>query len=212
MTAARGAWAHFVGLPLVLLTAGLLGGLRVESGGSLLFVAPPLATLLMATLLLCLFARSGMIHLPRWLGSDVPLLERTAQSLTLLALFFASAQVFSSVLPEHGLPRAVFALFFLWTLWQHQFTPFDPVRLLRSLAALFATAFLLKHLVLAELRAPDAGWGRRLLSSVLEGVSLGPEGTAPSPATGYVSFFALALYAGGIALLRPDGAARPESD
>jgi hypothetical protein len=195
-----------VGLPLVLLTAGLLGGLRVEDGGLLLFLPPPLVTLLMASLLLGLFTRAHVLPVGQWLGGEAPLLERTSRFLTILALFFASAQAFGSVLPEQGLPRAVFAVFFLWTLWQQQFAPFDAARLFRSLAALFGTAFVLKHLVLAELRGPDSGWGRRLLSTLLEGTSLVAPGSAPGPANGYVSFLALAIYCGGIALMRPGGA------
>jgi hypothetical protein len=116
------------------------------------------------------------------------------------------------VLPERGLLRWVFSLFFLWALWQHQFAPFDARRLLRSLAALFGTAFVLKHLLVATLYAPDGGWLKRLAGLALEGVSLGTLDATPyAPATGYISFFTLALYVGGLALLPPAPGAGPDA-
>ncbi|HWS55827.1 MAG TPA: hypothetical protein VN228_16930, partial [Pyrinomonadaceae bacterium] len=127
-----------------------------------------------------------------------------SHALTLGALFFASAQSFNSVLPERGLLRWVFSFFFLWTLWQNQFAAFDARRLLRGLAALFGTAFVLKHMLLASLYEPEGGWLKRLAGVVLEGATLGTlDARVFAPATGYVSFFALALYVLGLALLPP---------
>src|SRR4029078_851030 len=78
----------------------------------------------------------------------------------------------------------------------------DARRLLRSLAILFGTAFILKHMLLASLYNPEGGWLKRLAGSLLQGVT---EGTldAPgfAPATGYIAFFTLALYVGGLILL-----------
>src|SRR5438046_151521 len=119
----------------------------------------------------------------------------------LIALFFASAQAFNSVLPENGLLHWMFSFFFLWTLWTNQFSIFDPRRLLRSLVVLFATAFVLKHLVIAGLYAPEGGWLRKLASTLLQGIAI--DVPAFAPATGYISFFALALYVGGLLLIRP---------
>jgi hypothetical protein len=189
---------------VVLLTVVLLGGMRVRPDQSFQFLPPPLVTLVMATLLMSLFARGGLIRLERWVSGRQPALANVSHALTLLALFAGSAQAFNSVLPERGLLHWVFALFFLWTLWNDQFTPFDARRLLRSLCVLFGTAFVLKHLLLAALYNPQAGWGRRLLSTLLEGASLGTLDAAVfAPATGYVSFFTLALYVGALALVRP---------
>jgi hypothetical protein len=107
----------------------------------------------------------------------------------------------------------VLSCVFLWTLWQNQFSNFDARRLLRSLAALFGTAFLVKHLLLASLGAPTGGWLSRLAASALEGVTLGMlTGPAYAASTGYVSFFALALYVGGLALLPPAPGAEPPDD
>jgi hypothetical protein len=192
-------------LPTVFLTVALLGGLRVAAGtGALVFVAPPLVTLVLAVMLLVLFARGGALKVGRWLSADNGTAENVSHALTLGALFFASAQAFNSVLPEAGLPRLVLSCFFLWTLWQNQFSNFDQRRLLRSLAALFGTAFLVKHLLLASLSAPAGGWLGRLAAAALEGVTLGTLSGPPYAApTGYVSFFALALYVCGLALTPP---------
>jgi hypothetical protein len=196
------ALLRYVLLPTIFLTVALLGGVRVAADTkALLFVPPPLVTLILAAMLLALFARGGALRVGRWLSADRGAVENVSHALTLGALFFASAQAFNSVLPDAGLPRLVLASFFLWTLWQNQFSQFDARRLLRSLAALFGTAFVVKHLLLASLTDPDGGWLRRLTAAVLEGVALG--GPAYAASTGYVSFFALALYVGGLFLLPP---------
>jgi hypothetical protein len=192
-------------LPTIFLTAALLGGLRVSAGtGALVFVAPPLVTLVLALMLLALFVRGRAVVPSRWLSAGHTALANVSHALTLGALFFASAQAFNSVLPDAGLPRWLLSFFFLWTLWQNQFSDFDARRLLRSLAALFGTAFVVKHVLLASLYAPDGGWLRRLAGALLEGVTPGSLGTQSfAPATGYVSFFTLALYVCGLALLPP---------
>jgi len=120
----------------------------------------------------------------------------------LITLFFASAQAFNSVLPERGLLHWLFSFFFLWTLWNNQFSSFDARRLLRSLAILFGTAFVLKHMLLASLYSPEGGWLKRVAAALLQGVSLGTF-DAPhfAPATGYISFFTLTLYVAGLILL-----------
>jgi hypothetical protein len=200
----RALLRHVV-LPTVFLTVALLGGLRVAAESrALVFVAPPLVCLVLAVMLLVLFARGGALRVGRWLSADNGTAENVSHALTLGALFFASAQAFNSVLPEAALPRLVLSCFFLWTLWQNQFSNFDARRLLRSLAALFGTAFLVKHLLLASLDAPQGGWLARLATAALEGVTLGTlTGPAYAASTGYVSFFALALYVCGLFLLPP---------
>jgi len=119
-----------------------------------------------------------------------------------ITLFFASAQAFNSVLPERGLLHWLFSFFFLWTLWNNQFSSFDPRRLLRSLAILFGTAFVLKHMLLASLYSREGGWLKRIAGTLLQGVSLGTLDTPNfAPATGYISFFTLILYIAGLILL-----------
>jgi hypothetical protein len=197
------ALVDFVVLPMLFLTVALLGGLRVDAESrTFIFVAPPLVTLLLAVLLMLLLVRGALIRFHQWVGSDFPALTNVAHIWMLITLFFASAQAFNSVLPERGLLHWLFSFFFLWTLWNNQFASFDARRLLRSLAILFGTAFVLKHMLLASLYSPEGGWLKRVAGTLLQGVSLGTL-DAPSfaPATGYISFFTLTLYVAGLILL-----------
>ncbi len=188
---------------MLFLTVALLGGLRVNAEDhAFIFIAPPLITLVLAVLLMLLFVRGRLIEFDRWVSSDYPALVNISHVWLLLTLFFASAQAFNSVLPERGLLHWLFSFFFLWTLWNNQFSSFDARRLLRSLAVLFGTAFVLKHMLLASLYSSDGGWLKRVAGALLQGVSLGTlDAPAFAPATGYISFFALALYVVGLFLL-----------
>ena len=192
-----------VALPMLFLTVVLLGGLRVGTESrTFIFVAPPLVTLLLAVLLVLLLVRGRLIRFHQWIASDLPPLTNVVHIWMLITLFFASAQAFNSVLPERGLLHWLFSFFFLWTLWNNQFSSFDPRRLLRSLAILFGTAFVLKHMLLASLYSPEGGWLKRVAGTLLQGVSLGTiDASNFAPATGYISFFTLTLYVAGLILL-----------
>src|SRR5687768_6462693 len=192
-----------VALPMLFLTVVLLGGLRVGTENrTFIFVAPPLVTLVLAVLLMLLLVRGRLVTLNQWVGHELPPLTNVAHIWLFITLFFASAQAFNSVLPERGLLHWLISFFFLWTLWNNQFSSFDPRRLLRSLAILFGTAFVLKYMLLASLYGPEGGLLRRIAVTLLEGVSLGTL-DAPSfaPATGYISFFTLTLYVVSLILL-----------
>jgi hypothetical protein len=190
-------------LPLMFLTVALLGGLRVSADDrAFIFLPPPLITLVLAVLLMLLFVRGGSIELRSWISANHPPLRNVSHIWLLLTLFFASAQAFNSVLPERGLLHWLFSFFFLWTLWNNQFSSFDARRLLRSLVVLFGTAFVLKHMLLASLYAPDGGWLKRLAGALAQGVSLGTlDAPMFAPATGYISFFTLGLYIAGLLLM-----------
>jgi len=204
------ALLHFIVVPTLLLTVALLGGLRIDAPTKqFIFIAPPLVTLVMAILLGLLFVRAGAINLRSWLAIDQPTLTNLAHLLTLIALVFASAQAFNSVLPESGLLHWMFSFFFLWTLWTNQFSSFDARRLLRSIIVLFGTAFVLKHLLAAGLYAPEGGLLRRLVSTLLQGIAI--DVPAFAPVTGYISFFALVLYVVALLLIAP-APAQPPAD
>ena len=67
------ALLHFIVLPTILLTVGLLGGLRVDAQTrQFVFIAPPLVTLVLAILLGSLFVRAGAIDLHHWLAIEQP--------------------------------------------------------------------------------------------------------------------------------------------
>lgn len=199
------ALLRYILLPMIFLMVALLGGLRIDvETHAFVFLPPPLITLILAVLLMVLCVRGHAIELREWVGSHQPPITNISHVLTLLAVYFGSAQAFNSVLPERGLIFWLFSFFFLWTLWNNQFSSFDARRLLRSLAVLFATAFFLKHMFLASLFSPEGGWAKKIAGFLLE---LGTLGTLDfqvfAPATGYISFFTLALYVGGLMLLTP---------
>jgi hypothetical protein len=203
------ALLRYILLPMIFLTVALLGGLRVDYESKIfLFVPPPLITLILSLMLMVLCVRGGAIELRAWVKSEQPALTNVSHVLTLLTVFFASAQAFNSVLPERGLVFWLFSFFFLWTLWNNQFSNFDARKLLRSLAVLFGTAFFLKHMFLASLFSPEGGWAKRVAGFLLEVGTLGTiDYQVFAPATGYISFFTLVLYVTGLILLAPS----PES-
>ena len=204
------ALLHFIGVPTILLTAGLLGGLRIDGQTrEFVFMAPPLITLVLAILLGVLFVRAGAIDLRGWFAIEQPAVTNLSHLLTLMSLFFATAQTFNSVLPESGLLHWMFSFFFLWTLWTNQFSNFDRRRLLRSILVLFGTAFVVKHILLSALYVPGGGWLRTIATNLLQGISL--DVPAFAPATGYISFIALLLYLAGLLLIGPLPMRRDES-
>src|SRR5207245_5751661 len=87
------AVVRFLILPALFLTVALLGGIRVDATRAFVLVPPPLVTLVLAVLLARLFAQGGLVRLDRWLGG-LPGLTVLSHVLTLLALFFATAQAF----------------------------------------------------------------------------------------------------------------------
>ena len=197
------ALVSYVVLPFIFLTVALLGGLRVSGDNhAFIFLPPSLITLILALLLLLLFVRGGLIDIRSLVAGSNPPLTNVVHIWMLLTLFFACAQAFNSVLPERGLLHWLFSIFFLWTLWNNQFSSFDARRLLRSLVVLFGTAFILKHLLLASLYSQDGTWLKSLTSTLVSGVTLGAlDAPQFAPATGYISFFTLGLYLVGLMLI-----------
>ena len=193
----------YVVLPLIFLTVALLGGLRVSrESHAFIFLPPSLITLVLAVLLLLMFARGGLIEIRSLVNGANPPLTNVAHVWLVLTLFFASAQAFNSVLPESGLLHWLFSFCFLWTLWNNQFSSFDTRRLLRSLVVLFGTAFVLKHMLLASLYSADGSWLKGLTGALVSSVTLGALDVEQfAPATGYISFFTLGLYLVGLLLI-----------
>lgn len=190
-----------VALPILFVTSALLGGLRfVGEASELRFVPPPLTTLLLGAFLLLLFARSGLLDVSRdWLGESRRPLENASNALTLLALYFATVQVFSAVLPEDTLFNALFTTFFFMIFWSNLFALLRPARFVKSLAGLLLAAFVVKYLLLASLFEPGESMGRNIVQALLRGVTLGGIESAPyTKATGYSSFTAVALYLVGL--------------
>jgi hypothetical protein len=125
--------------------------------------------------------------------------------MVLVALAAASSQVVSAVTPEAGLPL-VLGVIFLFALFVNTLAA-RPGRqhAMRALFVAFFAAFTVKFIVLDALYAPDRSFGGRLLTGLLEGVTLGTlDHVVWGAATGYVTFFALVLYFTALALLPRD--------
>ncbi len=196
MTAAREA----IYLPLLFLTVALAGGVRIA--GRVVFVPPPLFSLVLAMLVIALLVRSGALAPERLMsGARRPLANVNGFAL-LLALFAGSAQAFNLATPSSGLPLLLFDTFLFVLLVNSLVAGPDRVRVLRSLMVTFGAAFILKFIVLASLSDPGGGRLKRVLQLLLEGVTVGSLTQEPMhPASGYIAFATLVLYLIGLALL-----------
>lgn len=193
----------YVILPAIFLAVTLLGGLRFGAlDNAFIFLKPALVCLVFAAVLLILYFRSGLVKLDGWFDENGSMLQNAANAGVLLTLFAASTQIFNSLLPEQGLPFWVIGFCFFWTLWNNLFAEFDTRKLLRSLGALFALAFVVKYLVLANLTAPSSGsWLQRIFENPgKEAFTWLLDLPRYAAGTGYVQFFALALYLVGLYL------------
>jgi hypothetical protein len=197
-------------LPLAFLTVAGAGGLRIAPGGAgLSFVPPPLIPLVLAVLLLGVMVRASLLVPAALMGDHRKGMENVSGAVVVLALFAASAQVFTCLTPDSGVLRLVFNLFFVFLLWNTLAAQPDRVRLLRSLVVVFGWAYVVRYVALPALADPQGSWTRRLLTVLLEGASAGSlEGEATAPLAGYVAFGTVGLYLIGLVLL-PRGARAP---
>lgn len=193
----------YVFLPILFLAVTLLGGLRLGAVDSaFVFLKPALICLIFASALMILIIRAGLIDLSGWFSDDIPTLQNIANGGVLVTMFAATVQIFNSLIPEKGLPFWVIGFCFLWTIWNNLFLDLDTKKLLRSLGGLFAIAFIAKYLVLANLTATgDAGWLQRLIQDpAKEAFTWLLDLPRYSAGTGYLQFFAIALYFFGLFL------------
>ncbi|GIU83195.1 MAG: hypothetical protein D6687_03255 [Acidobacteria bacterium] len=186
-------------LPLLFLTVGLLGGLRVKDG-SLLFIAPELVYLIFASLLMILFFKTGLIKLEGWFSENFTALKNTANSAVIIGVFVASVQVFNSLIPESGLSFWVVSFCFFWVLWNNLFVETEAKRMLKSLLALFGLAFVVKYVLLSSMTAPESeSWWQGLLQNpTKEALTWLLDLPRFSPTTGYLQFFTLTFYLIGL--------------
>jgi hypothetical protein len=203
MTVAREA----IVLPMIFLTVAGLGGLRI--GHTVLLLPPPLISLVLAIVLVAALIRAGAFAPQSVLNTGRSELENVSGLVIVLTLFAASAQVFTLVTPEHGLLHVVFSVCFFVQLTTTLAGVNGRRNLLRSLVVLLGCAFVVRFVVLEALYTPDRGLAKRLLTTIMEGASLGTIQYEPAGAvTGYIAFFTLGLYVIGVMLLptaRPRG-------
>jgi hypothetical protein len=200
MTAAREA----IHLPVLFLTVTLLGGLR--PGAAVMLAPPSLFALVLAVLVIGVLVQSGALAPLRVMNASRPALANLNGGVLLAALLVASAQMFSLLTPDAGLPRVLFSVYFLVLLINTMAASPDRVRVLRSLAVTFGAAFVLKFIVLDALSDPAGGRLTRVLQILFEGVTLGAlTQNAQHPAAGYVAFAAVALFLVALSLLPSAG-------
>lgn len=196
MTAAREA----IVLPVLFLTVAFLGGLRI--GQSVVLVPPSVFALVLGVLLVRVLIQSGALAPDRLLSSSRSSLANANGAVVLFTLWLAAAQTCALLIPDAGLPRLAFNVYFLMLLINTAAANPDRRRLLRSLAVTFGAAFLIKFVILLELSTPGTGWTKRVLQTMLEGITLGTlTQDVLHPATGYIAFVAVALFLGGAFLL-----------
>lgn len=174
----------------------------MSEAGGMRFLPPPLIALVLALLLLGSLLQAGALDPTRLMSARRSRLANLSSAVTLSTLFAATAQLFNTVTPEAGFLHFLFNLFLVLLLWNTMVARPDAPRLLRSLLVMFGSAFAMKYIILAALYDPNGGLTKRVLTTLLEGVTLGALNyQAHAPVTGYVAFFTVVLYFIGLVLL-----------
>ena len=187
-------------VPVIFLTVLLLGGLRIADTAVL--VPPSPYVLLLAVLLVRVVVQSGALAPELLLASARSELANLNGVVLLATLWLASAQALAVLIPESGVPRLAFSVFFLILLLNTAAASPDRHRLLRSLAVTFGAAFVVKFVVLHGLSAPGDGAVKRALLALVDGVTAGAlVQEVPRPITAYVAFLAVAMFLIGVFLL-----------
>ncbi|MGI8672945.1 MAG: hypothetical protein ACR2LU_10100 [Luteitalea sp.] len=190
-------------LPLLLLGVAAGGGFRTAiDGGAWRFLPPTPMTLVLGLLLVGVLVRTGVLVPWRLLGPARTSLANVNGALLLATLLLASAQVFTCLTPEAGLLQVLASVFFLVLLLNTLAARPEPSRALQSLGVALLSAYVLKYVVLQALYAPRGSLAQRVVTTLLEGVSLGSVGyTAHGAATAYVAFTIVLVYLFALVLL-----------
>jgi hypothetical protein len=188
-------------LPSIFLTVTLLGGLRI--GASVSLLPPSVDSLILAALMLTALIRAAVLAPHDFVRPERSSIENLSGVAVIVTLVAGSAQVFNLLTPDRGFYRLLFTTFFVVQLLTTLAGIRERRALLRSLTVLLGAAFVLRFVILEALYSTSGGTLSRVLTLLMEGVSLGtlqyePNGTA----TGYTALAALALYLFGLFLLR----------
>jgi hypothetical protein len=190
-------------LPAIFLTATLAAGLR--PGAHVAFEPASLFALVLATLLLAALIRSGALDPSRLLQGTRPILANANGAVVLASLFAASAETLSMLIPRTGLPLFFVDVFLFVLLLNTLVTLPDRRHVLRSVAVILGSAFLVKYVMLASLSAPGGGRMTRVLVALFDAATFGAVAQDPqAPASGYLAFGAIVLLLIGFTLL-PSG-------
>ena len=166
-------WHEAFTLPLVFLSAALLGGLRIDAGGGLAFVRPPLFALVLAVMLIAALYRSGAFDPARLFHPRRTGLAKASGAVIVVALAAAAAQMMAALTPDEGLFALAFDIVWLVLFGNTLAARPNRARLLSSLLVMFGAAFVVKFILLGALYAPDASVTKRVVMALVEGVSLG---------------------------------------
>jgi hypothetical protein len=189
-------------LPMLFLSVALLGGLRMANRMSL--VPPPPFALVLGVLFVGVIVRGRVVTPQRLMSASRSPLENLSGLVVVLSLFFAATQIFNLLIPEAGLPFLSFNLFFFVLLVNTLVGSPDRLSVLRSVAVIIGSAYILKFVVLGALSDPAGGAVKRVLLVLLEGVTLGTLTQPPlDAAAAYIAFVTLVLFLIGLAMLEP---------
>jgi len=187
-------------LPLLFLTVIMFGGF--DPGSTRPWTVPSPFSLVLAVMAVGVLVRSGALAPERLLDPSRSILANANGAVLLLVLFAASAQLFHMLTPRSGLPALIVALVLFLLLVNTFVAQPDRQRLLRSIAVVLASAFILKFIVLAALSDPEASRTRRALTALFDVATLGTVSQVPlHPATGYLAFGLVILYLFGVSAL-----------
>ena len=126
-------------LPLLFLTVALFGGMRIFD--RVVLLPPTLFGLVLGLLLLGVIVKCGALAPERLMSSARPAIANLNGFAVLVAAFLACAQAFNLATPDAGLPHLLFSVYFLVLLINTLAASPDRVRVLRSLAVIFGSAF-----------------------------------------------------------------------
>jgi hypothetical protein len=193
-------------LPLLLTAVAAGGGFRSDVlTGAWRFLPPSPMALVLGVLQVGILIRTGVLAPWALIGPHRSGLANANGAMVLLTLLIASAQVFTALSPERGLLHVLATVFFLLMLVNTLAAVPTRARAMQSLGVVLLSAFVLKHVVLDALYAPEGSLARKVVTTLLEGVSLGALGyTAHGPATAYVAFVVIAAYLFALVLLPGD--------
>lgn len=193
--ATRRAWREGVVLPWLLGGVALAASVRVTTTGELRIVPPALSALVLMLLVIGVLLRSGQLSPAALVGVHRRPLERASGAAVLITLGWASAAVIALVTPEAGLPRLA-GLILITALVANTFAATaGRVAALRALFVTVLAGFVTKFIVLDALYDPTRSLAGRLLTTLLEGATLGGMAHVVwSPITGYLAFGTVLLY------------------
>jgi len=187
-------------LPLIFLTVAMFGG--VVPGPVLQWTAPSLFSLVLAIMLIAVLVRTGALAPERLMHAGRSTLANANGFVVLVSLFAASAQALHMVTPGSGLPALVVGLIVFLLLLNTLVSSPDRRHVLRSVAVVVGSAFVLKFVVLASLADPQGSRTYRVLVALFDVATLGTISQEPIPAAaGYLAFCLLLLYLAGISAL-----------